>query len=214
MGDDSLEKAARHGHLNVIKWLCLTFRLTIIDVKDSSCFSQAARGGHLNILLWLHKTCKYTEEDVKQCENITFCMAVYGSCLLPSRFSVRVGEARSNESGSFAVKDSRSKSDPLYFSHGARLGTLRWLCYTFNITDKDIGENSHHIIETLVGSSWTWRPTSPVKVRIETLEWLHNTFNLMADSVYIFAAEMLTEDLIITRNSPEMLEYLISTFSR
>jgi hypothetical protein len=52
---NSIETACKYGHLEIIKWLFLTFQLTINDISlnNNECFVLACKEGHYNVVEWL-----------------------------------------------------------------------------------------------------------------------------------------------------------------
>ena len=65
--NEALRLAAREGHVEVLKWLHYTFRLTADDSRsvDNEALRCAAENGHVEVLKWLQETFGLTEEEAQ-----------------------------------------------------------------------------------------------------------------------------------------------------
>ena len=71
-----LRGAVKNGHVEVLKWLHETYRLTASDARanENHALREAAENGHVEVLKWLHDTFELAVEDVNAVDDFIIIM--------------------------------------------------------------------------------------------------------------------------------------------
>lgn len=179
-------RACTNGHLEFVKWLCQTFKLTYCPPE---LFAQTLKNGHLHVAQWLYSNFMITyitdvlvDAFIAVCGNgqLTAAQWMYAT------FKLTAADARSNSN--YALRWS------CIMGH---LDVAKWLQETFGLTAEDFVVHDNYAFRLTVSNG-----------QFAVVRWLCNVFgqkyptwsHKRADSFWpeltLAAASRLTPDIL------------------